>query len=246
MPVHDWTRVPAGIFHDFHTRWSSGITEALNEGLLPRGYYALTEQSVPVVRPDVITLSSVAEPKRDPGGGTAVIDPPRTRFAFKTEPLANYRRQRRTVAIRHVSGHRIVAFIEIASPANKDRRNSVEQLVGKIRDAVTQGIHVLLVDLLPPSSFDPLGLHGEFWQEFGPESASTPLDRPLCLASYQAMDPPEAFVEPVSVGDTLPDMPLFYQDSRYVNVPLEQTYQQSWRGVPEFWREVVEGLRAES
>ena len=77
MPVHDWTRVPAGIFHDFHTRWNSDITEALNEGLLPKGYYALTEQSVPVMRPDVITLSTVAHHQPDHQGGTAVMNPPR-------------------------------------------------------------------------------------------------------------------------------------------------------------------------
>lgn len=41
MPVHDWTRVEAGIFHDFHTVWIGQIRNALNEGLLPAGYYAL-------------------------------------------------------------------------------------------------------------------------------------------------------------------------------------------------------------
>jgi len=164
-------------------------------------------------------------------------------MTLKTEPLSNYRRLRRTVAIRHVSGHRVVSLIEVVSPANKDRKHSVDQIVGKIQDAVSQGIHVLLVDLLPPGKFDPLGLHGEFWQEFGPESASEPLDRPLCLASYEAVEPPAAFLEPVSVGDTLPDMPLFYDDGLYVNVPLEATYQRTWRGVPEFWREVIEGQR---
>ena len=44
MPVHDWTRVDAGIFHDFHQNWVMEIKLALNRGLLPRDYYALTEQ----------------------------------------------------------------------------------------------------------------------------------------------------------------------------------------------------------
>lgn len=35
MPVHDWTRVEAGIFHAFHHRWISAISDALNEGILP-------------------------------------------------------------------------------------------------------------------------------------------------------------------------------------------------------------------
>jgi hypothetical protein len=44
MPVHDWTRVDAGTFHAFHTSWLAHLMEALNAGLLPRGYYALSEQ----------------------------------------------------------------------------------------------------------------------------------------------------------------------------------------------------------
>lgn len=35
MPMHDWTLVPAGIFHAFHHRWISAINDALNGGLLP-------------------------------------------------------------------------------------------------------------------------------------------------------------------------------------------------------------------
>src|SRR5438874_6666719 len=46
MPVHDWTLVEAGIFHGFHTVWIGAINNALNEGLLPKGYYALPEQQV--------------------------------------------------------------------------------------------------------------------------------------------------------------------------------------------------------
>ena len=37
MPIHDWTRVDAGIFHHFHYQWISTISNALNGGLLPNG-----------------------------------------------------------------------------------------------------------------------------------------------------------------------------------------------------------------
>jgi hypothetical protein len=40
MPIHDWTRVDAGIFHDFHHTWITQIRRALNRGLLPSEYYA--------------------------------------------------------------------------------------------------------------------------------------------------------------------------------------------------------------
>ena len=44
MPVHDWSRVDADLFHDFHQAWSIGIRNALNGGLLPKGYSALVGQ----------------------------------------------------------------------------------------------------------------------------------------------------------------------------------------------------------
>ena len=45
MPIHDWTRVDAGIFHDFHLGWIAEIRHVLNGGLLPPNYYALAERS---------------------------------------------------------------------------------------------------------------------------------------------------------------------------------------------------------
>jgi hypothetical protein len=35
-------------------------------------------------------------------------------------------------------------------------------------------------------------------------------------------------------------MPLFLEAGWYVRVPLEETYQQAWRGVPDRWRRVIE------
>ena len=43
MPIHDWTRVPAGTYHFFHQRWISALTDALNGGGLPEGFFAMSE-----------------------------------------------------------------------------------------------------------------------------------------------------------------------------------------------------------
>jgi hypothetical protein len=43
MPVHDWTRAEAGIFHAFHVAWIPELQKVLNSGLLPEGFYALAE-----------------------------------------------------------------------------------------------------------------------------------------------------------------------------------------------------------
>ena len=44
MPIHDWTRVRDGIFHDFHHAWIEELARALNRGVLPPDFYALREQ----------------------------------------------------------------------------------------------------------------------------------------------------------------------------------------------------------
>ena len=49
-----------------------------------------------------------------------------------------------------------------------------------------------------------------------------------------------AYVEPVAVGDQLPDMPLFLTNDRHVMVPLEPTYHATWDASPEEMRVAVE------
>ena len=58
MPIHDWTKVDAGIFHDFHHAWIEQIKRLLNGGVLPPDHYALAEQHTSHFGPDVLTLQS--------------------------------------------------------------------------------------------------------------------------------------------------------------------------------------------
>src|SRR5438067_2054615 len=164
MPVHDWTRVDAGIFHSFHNVWIAELHNTLNGGLLPGAYYALVEQHAGKLVTDILTLHASRPNEELPpippeGGGLALAEaPPKVRR--KLTATETYRQRRRTLAIRHVSGHRLIALVEIVSPANKDRLESVEELVAKTVEALELGIHVLLLDLLPPGRHDPRGLHG--------------------------------------------------------------------------------------
>ncbi len=184
MPLQDWTRVDAGIFHDFHVAWIPEIRKVLNGGLLPEGYYALAEQHAGRAIADLLTLhTSPANPEGVPArlplppatGGVALADaPPRARRRHTVEPAALGRR--RSLAIRHVSGHRLVALIEIISPANKDRSRHVKDFVDKAASALDLGVHLLLVDLFPPGPHDPSGMHGAILQEL--ESSEVPYEVP--------------------------------------------------------------------
>jgi hypothetical protein len=74
---------------------------------------------------------------------------------FDRKPARQARRARRTLVIRHVSGHRVVALLEIVSPANKDRPGTVADFAQKAESALRQGVHLLVVDLFPPGLHDP-------------------------------------------------------------------------------------------
>ena len=47
-------------------------------------------------------------------------------------------------------------------------------------------------------------------------------------------------MEPVAVGDDLPDMPLFLATGVHIRVPLESTYRATWDAGPEEMRTAVE------
>jgi hypothetical protein len=247
MPVHDWTRVDAGIFHDFHNAWVIELRNALNGGLLPSGYYALTEQHAGGPIPDVLTLhptAAGAPPPLPQDSGVATVTKTRPRAQRKLSARALPKIRRKTVAVRHVSGHRIVALLEIVSPANKDRRRSVTEFVNKAIAALQFGVHVTLVDLFPPGRHNPDGMHAALWDRIEPdESYDLPEGQRLTLAAYTAASPLKAWLNHLLVGDALPDTPLFLTASRYIDLPLESTYAAGYAGVPDFWRKVVEGVR---
>jgi hypothetical protein len=240
MPVHDWTRVDAGVFHDFHNVWIGVLRNALNSGVLPPEFYAMSEQHIGKYITDVLTLTAAPAPGSLPiSGGVAVAEaPPRVRRQLSLSSAAKTRRK--TLTIRHVTGDRLVAILEIVSPANKDRRDHVNEFVDKLDDALAHGIHVLLVDLFPPGKFDRHGMHGALWHRLGDKPDGPPPQEPLTRAAYVADSPIRAYMEHVRVGSVLPDMPLFLDPDTYVYAPLESTYQTTWLGTPVRWRNVLE------
>jgi hypothetical protein len=249
MPVHAWTRVTAGTFHDFHNAWITELRNALNGGALPAGYYALGEQRSGDVSPDVLTLHADTPPvsqavtsESDDTGMIAVAEqPPKVSWTLEASPdAAFYMARRRTLVIYHATGDRIVALIEILSPANKHSQRTINDFLDKVIAALRTGYHVLVLDLFPPGRYDPGSMHGLIWEYIANQAWQALPDLPLSLAAYCARVPITAYVEPTSVGRTLPDMPLFLTPDHYIYVPLEATYMAAWRGVPQRWRRMIE------
>jgi hypothetical protein len=240
MPIHDWARVDANLFHDFHQTWSITIRNALNGGLLPKGYSALVEQHAAGVVPDVLALQRRTRPNQpaEPLGGAVITaTPPKTRHVLRAEHEISAARGNR-ITIRHPLG-RVVCVIEIVSPGNKGSRSALRSFVEKTVDFLKQGVHLLIIDLFPPSARDPQGIHKAIWDEIEEQPFVLPPDKPLTLAAYVADVPKRAYVEEVGVGDVLPDMPAYLDPDNYVPVPLEATYQATWATCPEDMREVV-------
>jgi hypothetical protein len=212
--MHDWTRVPDGIFHAFHHGWISAISDMLNTGLLPPDSYALPEQQAAGFSPDV-------------------------RFRAQTE-AEFYRRKKSSIAVRHVSGDRIVAMVEIVSPGNKSTQHAFRSFVDKACELLEHRIHLLLVDPLPPGPRDPNGIHAAIWAEVEDDSFTLPEDKPLTLVAYECDLTTRAYIEPFAVGEALPDMPLYLMPHGYIKVPLEAAYQTAYGVMPARWRRVLD------
>jgi hypothetical protein len=144
MPIHDWTRVDAGLFHDFHQSWTVALRNALNAGGLPPDYFALIEERVGGPIPDVLTLQMSPAAEGPSNGVTALAvatAPPRTRLIRRNEGDVYAARANR-ITIRHRHG-RVVAVIEIVSPGNKGSRNELRTFVEKSADLIRQQVNLL-------------------------------------------------------------------------------------------------------
>ena len=85
MPLHDWTRVSAGLFHHFHQGWCWEISSALNRGRLPDGYTALVEQRSGTKEADLLAIEERDADVASSGGGVAVRERPRAKFVKQVE-----------------------------------------------------------------------------------------------------------------------------------------------------------------
>ncbi len=214
------------------------MSDFLNSGSLPEDYYALPEPIAAGLGPDILTLQT--PPPADPAStGTATLPRPQTRFVAETASEF-YRRKKSSVVVRHVSGDRMVAVLEIVSPGNKAGRDGFRAFVNEACELLEHRIHLLLIDPFPPTKRDPEGIHSAIWSEVTDEEFQLPTDKPLTFVSYETELVTRAYIEPIAIGDPLPEMPLFLEPEFYVPVALEATYMAAYQAMPLRWRRVLE------
>ena len=127
-------------------------------------------------------------------------------------------------------------MIEILSPGNKKTRRQFARFVRIAVAVISRGIHLLVVDPFPPTKRDLNGIHAAIWREIDGDDFRQSSGRPLTMASYSVGESTSAFVQTLSAGELLVDMPLFLTTETYVRVKLEEAYQIAWNGTPEVIR----------
>lgn len=239
MPMHDWTRVVAGIYHAFHHGWVSDIGRTLNR-TLPEGYYALPEQQAAGFGPDILALQT--RPADGSGGAATATRPrPKTKVTVETDGEF-FLRKKGSLAIRHVSGDRVVAVVEIVTPGNKNSAHGFKSFIDTAVELPTAGVHLLIPDPFPPGKRDPFGVHAAVVEALGTDDGFR-LDaaEPLAVVAYECAASVRGYLNPLAVGDALPDMPAFLEPGVCIDVPLDATYTAAWDAVPKRWRDVVAG-----
>jgi hypothetical protein len=232
MPIHDWTRVNEAAFHDFHLSWAAKLSARLNGGILPPSHFAMTETVD--LRPPA-DFCELSEPDRqvthqnwEESLPDATENPPRTWFR-----VADDRRQYACVVLTIRDDlHQPVSAMVFITRQDHETAYRQDGIVRLAVGAMTRGIHLLIVDLFPPNPRNPQGIHKLIWDRIRDEPFELPADKPLTAVAYSAGAELVAYVEPMAVGDRLPNMPIFLTSDRHVPCPLDETYQQAWDVFP--------------
>jgi hypothetical protein len=210
------------------------LRNALNERILPDGYFAMVEQRAGGPIADVLALEMRLPPgpaDEGAGGGLAVaMSPPQAQVTRRTEAEIYSARANR-IAVRHRHG-KVIAVVEILSPGNKHSSAELRAFVEKSADLIQQGVHMLVIDLFLPTPRDPDGMAKAIWDQFEVEPMELPPGKLLTISSFDAGSARAMYVNFAGVGDVLPDAPLFLRPEIYVYAPLESSYQEAWRSFP--------------
>lgn len=155
--------------------------------------------------------------------------------ADPANPIAGHR----AVAIFHQSSTRRVAVIDVIPPETKLRVEAIEKYARRAIAQVDQGVNAMVIDVFPQVGSSPLRAADAIWFEIASTHLELPAERPLTLSTFSTGPRTQVFLEPLRLGDPLPDMPLFFGADQYIPVSLEPTYISAFEGVPRHFREAL-------
>jgi hypothetical protein len=129
-------------------------------------------------------------------------------------------------------GQRLVAAIELVSPANKDRPEHRRAFVAKCAALLQNQVSVTIVDLV---TVRDQNLYGDLLELIGQSDPALGQESPgiyavACRATKTKPDPGEGWqletwFEPLRIGQPLPTLPLWLADDLSIPLDLEGSYE---------------------
>jgi hypothetical protein len=130
------------------------------------------------------------------------------------------------------SGQRLVAAVELVSPANKDRADHRRAFIARCTALLQEGASVAIVDLVTTRSSN---LYRELMEFLGQADSSFPDGAPslyaVALRRWNKEDRwiLETWVNPLALGRPLPTLPLWLAEDLAVPLELEPSYEETCR-----------------
>ena len=240
MPLRDHFRPPllnTTPWESVHSGWAFVIARRLNAGVLPKRYQSvqLTHHGS-AVEIDVATYHD--EPIGTPGfgtnghGGVAVATSTYTApAAVAVGPVTFLDQDVFEILIyKQVGGLKLVAAIELVSPANKDRPSSRRTFANKVAAYLQKAVSVVVVDVvteLAANLHDDLVQRLQLADGFAWQSPTG-----LSAVSYRVVrengvDRLEQWPFALTLGEPLPVVPLWLNPVLAVPLELEPTYEET-------------------
>lgn len=243
MPLRDHFRPPVDKHHSWdevHGGWPMVIVQWLARRL-PRRYAAapqvhlgtFAQIDVSAFEQDDDDLGLLGPANGNGGVATAVWAPARPTLSVSTDLPAQDEYEVRVYDNKH--GRRLVAAIEIVSPANKDRPEHRRVFVGKCLALLQNQVSVTIVDLV---TIRTENLYADLLEAIG---ESDPAVRSDCYAvacrAHKTQPKPgegwrlEAWHHVLQVGKPLPTLPLWLAPNLSVPLDLEETYEETCKAL---------------
>jgi hypothetical protein len=237
MPLFDHFHPPLSErrpWESFRTTWASALADILNEDVLPPGYIAL-EQVHPgaALEIDVATFTDSIASTPEGGGGTATV--PRTVWTPAAAPLvfpASFPPSATVGILSTEGGRTLVAALELVSPGNKDRSSKRRLFAAKCASYLGRGIGLVILDVVTSRQGN---LHNELADLLALEaSMRMSTDPSLYAVAYRPLraaeeEKIEAWPMALTIGQSLPTVPLSLGAEWCVRVDLEASYREACR-----------------
>lgn len=237
MPLLDHFHPPLAPqrhWESFHVKWAGAIADDLNDRLLPNGYFAEEHTHLGArVEIDVATFvgnGTVAANDQEAGAGASVATAPRRTWTPPAPTVtipATFPDQFEVLVFESEGGAKLVAAVELVSPANKDRPDHRRAFAIKVASYLCRGIGAIIIDIVTSRAAN---LHREIMAILGQkETGGLPNDSSLYAVAYRPIVRDHAeqwdlWIEALAVGQALPVLPLALNAEICLPLDLETTY----------------------